>query len=215
MESQSHGNIFEDTLIQNITGITKKEYEKLIKNGYISFLDLHKGILCKFNGSIKTSNAKSVGCGDILTFMKLCRDTPHKFIVANWKQISETHKEFHTVYEFNIDPSNYTLIFGDLDDEVISPFVNYVKSIPPGKPAQLANQKLWKLKKSEIQKNYNTGLIDINAKIDSKRQRRVQCSLKIDQLIDSGIEYQIYNSNYQGVKLPYVIQSRPRSFKKS
>lgn len=214
-EVQLHGNQFEDVLIQQITGLTKKEYEKKISGGYTSPLDLHEGILCSFNGSVKSTGGDGVGCGDILRFMGHCQNTPFKFIVAQWNQVDSQHKVFERVYEFDFTPEVYNKLFGDLTLDVITPFVQYVKSIPEGKAAQLANRSIWKQKRKDIQTAYNTGLISIDAKIDSKSQRRVQCGVKISNLINAGINYSVFTDNYQGIDLPYVIYSRPRTFKKS
>ncbi len=55
-------------------------------------------------------------------------------------------------------------------------------------------------------------LMKIDAKIDSKNQRRVQCSVKIDDLINAGLTVTKYTDNYHTIKLPYVQDSKPRTF---
>ena len=43
MEVQAHGNKYEDIKIRELTGLSKKEYDKLKKNGYTSVFDISKG----------------------------------------------------------------------------------------------------------------------------------------------------------------------------
>jgi hypothetical protein len=50
-------------------------------------------------------------------------------------------------------------------------------------------------------------LFVINPKVDSAKQRRVQCSLHIDKLIAAGIEYTKKDINY-------TVKSKRRKFNK-
>ena len=54
-EVQAHGNKFEDLIIRQRTGVSKKEYDKLKKNGYTSPFDLTEGLIVDHDGSIKTT----------------------------------------------------------------------------------------------------------------------------------------------------------------
>ena len=53
--------------------------------------------------------------------------------------------------------------------------MNYIKNLPKGKVSYKERNKYLKYKK-ELEK-YNNCLIKINPKVDSKNQRRVQCSI--------------------------------------
>ena len=79
--------------------------------------------------------------------------------------------------------------------EHIDAFVGYVKSIPKGKEAQQETKVARKVFKEEIEDKQ--ALYTINAKVDSKSQRRVQCSLKISELIAAGIKYEQRSIDYQ------------------
>ena len=70
MEVQAHGNIFEDIKTRELTGLGKKEYDKLKKNGYTSAMDIVKGLHSNVDISIKTAQGNSVNCGDILSRRK-------------------------------------------------------------------------------------------------------------------------------------------------
>ena len=214
MEVQAHGNDFEDRLIRNIAGVSKKEYEKMIPNGYTSALDIHKGTLSDFNGSVKVTGSKGIGCGDIVRFMTEAATTSFKLIVARWTQENKTTKRFTEVLEFDFTPEDYSKVFGTVDVSVIKEFVDYVKSIPAGKEAQQANKTVWKERRDAIKHDNNIGLISIDAKIDSKNQRRVQTALNIDALVESGVKFTRHTKNYRGIELNYTVTSGARTFDK-
>jgi hypothetical protein len=213
MEVQNHGVLFEDSIIRAITGLSKDEYQTLLENAYTASMDVVKGIKSDTNYSVKVSkDGKSIGCGDIIRFIRHSRDDEFTMVVGSWQQISPTIKQYNCIYEFNITPADYTKLWNRITEEVMQPFVDYVKSIEPGKPAQLANRKIWKERRQAIYDACGQGLCAIDAKIDSKNQRRVQCSIKIDKLIDSGIAHSKYETEYKGIKLPYEQISSPRQF---
>jgi len=213
MEVQNHGVLFEDSVIRAITGLSKDEYQLLLENAYTASMDVVKGIKSEVNYSVKVSkDGKSIGCGDVLRFIRHARDDEFTMVVGAWRQITPEVKRYDTIYEFNIRPADYPTLWAGITEEAVRPFVEYVKSIPPGKEAQLANRKLWKQHRQAIYDTYGQGLCAIDAKIDSKNQRRVQCSIKIDKLINSGIEYVKYETEYKGITLPYEQASSPRQF---
>lgn len=213
MEVQNHGVLFEDNVIRAITGLSKDEYQTLLENAYTASMDVVKGIKSDTNYSVKVSkDAKSIGCGDILRFMRHCRDGEFIMVVGAWYQITPEIKRYDCIYEFTITPTDYAKLWDRITEEAVQPFVDYVRSIPPGKEAQMANRREWKQRRQAIYDTYGQGLCAIDAKIDSKNQRRVQCSVKIDKLIESGIAYSKYETEYKGIKLPYEQNSSPRQF---
>ena len=126
-------------------------------------------------------------CGDILRFISHCSDTDFIMTIGSYKQINKQIKLYDEIYEFYIGPDHYQKIWQNLTLDIIKPFVDYVKSIPEGKAGQMDNRKLWKEKRDAIYESYGRGIISIDAKIDSKNQRRVQCSFKIKDFIDIGV----------------------------
>jgi hypothetical protein len=213
MEVQNHGVVFEDNVIFAITGKTKTEYQQLSEGSYTSSMDIVNGSFCDTDMSVKVSkNGKGIACGDILRFLRHCRDNDFTMVVGSWKQHTPTTKRYSEIYEFYITPAMYKAILGNLTEDVLKPFVDYVKGIPEGKQAQLANRQLWKQKRSDLYNQCGGGIISIDAKIDSKTQRRVQCSLKLDEMISAGIEFHKYTTNYKGISLPYEQKSPSRTF---
>ena len=145
MEVQNHGVLFEDSVIRAITGLSKDEYQTKLDNAYTASMDVVKGIESDINYSVKVSkDGKSIGCGDILRFIRHCKNDEFTMVVGAWQQITPTIKRYDCIYEFNIRPKDYEKLWNVITEEIIQPFVDYVKSIGSGKAEQLAHQKLWK-----------------------------------------------------------------------
>jgi hypothetical protein len=215
-EVQAHGIKFEKELILRITGKTKKEYQKLLKGQYSASMDIAKNVFSEHDYSIKVTGSNSIGCADLIRFMTHCKTTDFIMVVGCWTyNDTETLKIYNQIYEFYFSPEHVATLFANLNLENIAPFVEYVKGIPPGKEHQLLNQDLWKEKRENLYEEYGKGLIYIDAKINSSKQRRVQCSLKISDLTSSNIPFNIYTTEYKGLPLPYVQKSKPRKIKKS
>jgi len=201
-EVQSHGNDFEDFIITELTGKTKKEYDSLKgKDGYTSAMDIVKGLYYYKNISIKTAKGNKVDCGDILRRMK---EKEYEIIVGQYRQ-DGGNKVIHTQYTFKIKPEDYNKLWGNMKYELVEEFDQYVKSIPSGREAQQSTKEERTRLKNNI--TCKDALMVIHPKVDSKSQRRVQCSFKIDQMIDSGVEYTKKDINI-------VIKSSVRKFNK-
>ena len=196
MEVQSHGVVFEDSVIKAITGLSKAEYQTRLSYAYFASMDVVKGVESDVNYSIKVSKGRDIGCANILRFMDHCRDTEFTMVVGVWQQISPTVKRYTCIYEFDITPAHYN-----------------VKSVPYGPEGQQAHKKLWKQRRREIYEAHGQGLCQIDAKIDSKRQRRVQGRFRIKDLLAADtITHRRYETQYRGIQLPYEQASGPRQF---
>ena len=191
MEVQAHGNSYENDVIMSRTGYTKDEYDALKGGGYTDEFDLVSGLIVDYNGSVKSTGNNTIDCADI---QKKMEHTEYNLIVGQYDQVGDS-KVFHTEYEFYITPADYSMLWGKMKKEHIDAFVGYVKSIPKGKEAQQETKLARKVFKEEIEDKQ--ALYTINAKVDSKSQRRVQCSLKISELIAAGIKYEQRSIEYQ------------------
>jgi hypothetical protein len=212
-EVQNHGNLFEAEIIKTRTGYTKEDYQNLMEGGYTSSFDMAEGVgNSEGNYSIKVTGSRSIGCGDILRFFKHCRDSEFTMVLGVWKQISKTQKKYSEIYEIKFDPKTCKNVWGNMTADMLEPFVEYVKSIESGKEAQIANRKLWKEKRKAIYDKVEGCVMKIDAKINSKNQRRVQCSVTIDALVNAGLTVNKYTNNYYTITLPYVQDSTPRTF---
>jgi hypothetical protein len=201
-EVQAHGNFYEDKVIFERTGRTKKEYDTLKGNGYTSKLDIVNGLLFDYNGSVKCTIDNTINCGDI---MNMITQREYRLIVGTYNQIGD-NKVFHTEYEFFIKDEHYPMLWADTNLEKLKEYIDKIKSVKyyreGQKEYQLKYRKLWK---SEV--SVKGAMFVINPKVDSKEQRRVQCSIHLRKLLSSGIYYTKKDINYSLFSPP----RRPKS----
>ena len=201
-EVQQHGNTFEDIIIKRFTGKSKKEYDALKgKGGYTSSMDIVKGLHADKNRSVKTAKGNKVDCGDILRRMN---EKEYDVIVGVWDQVGD-RKIFHTEYTFHIKPEDYDKLWGSMKYELVEEYDTFIKSIPHGKEGRDSTKKERTQRKNNI--SCKNALMAIHPKVDSKKQRRVQCSLKLDELKASGVEY-------EAKPIRITIESKKRTFNK-
>ena len=201
MEVQAHGNYFEDIKIRELTGFSKDEYDSMKDNGYTSSMDIVKGLHSDRDVSVKTAKGRKVDCGDIL---RRRSETEYDIIIGVLEQVGDK-KIFHTEYTFHIKPEHETLLWGKMSYEKLREFNDYIKSIPEGRTAQ-QNTKVERQLLKTITEDANAQM-KIHPKVDSKKQRRVQCSFNIDKLIKSGVEY-------EARPIRIVVESKTRTFNK-
>ena len=201
MEVQAHGNLFEDIKTREITGLSKKEYDKRKSNGYTSSMDIVKGLLSDIDVSIKTAKGRKVDCGDIL---RRRAELEYDIVIGQWTQVGD-NKVFHTEYTFHIKPEHESLLWGKMTYEKLREFDSYIKSIPVGLEGQQETKVERQILKNIVEDR--NALMSIHPKVDSKKQRRVQCSFNIDKLVDSGVEYEA-----KTIKL--TVASKTRTFNK-
>jgi len=201
MEVQAHGNAYEDRVIRERTGMSKDQYDSLKPNGYTSEFDLSKGQVIDYDGSIKTTKNNTICCSDVVRKMM---HTNYRLIVGQYEQVGK-EKVFHTEYEFFITPDDNKALWGRMNIEEVREFVDFVKGIPAGKEAQISTKSERQMLQEQAQDS--NALFKLNPKVDSKNQRRVQCSLHIDKLISAGVKY-----TKKDIK--YTVVSSPRRFNK-
>ena len=183
MEVQAHGNYYEDLKTKQITGLDKKSYDALKENGYTSGMDIEKGLLSAYDYSIKTSKGNTVDCGDIL---RRRQETDYNLVVGCYSQVGD-NKVFYSEYTFYIRPEHEQKIWGRMNYNQLAEYVDYIKNIPAGREAQQETKTERTVLKNCIEDK--NALMKIHPKVDSKKQRRVQCSLKMSDLIKARIPY--------------------------
>tara|TARA_B100000925_G_scaffold135287_1_gene101087 strand:+ start:595 stop:1191 length:597 start_codon:yes stop_codon:yes gene_type:complete len=198
MEVQAHGNKYEDIKIRELTGLGKKEYDKLKKNGYTSVFDISKGLHSDVDISIKTTGSNSVNSGDI---RRMRSHSEYDIIVARYDQVTPTKKLFHTEYRFHIKPEHEELLWGTMNYDLLNEFNEYIRGYK-GKEDRKAREQERKEYQKQIQDK--NALMKINPK---PSQHRTQCTVHIDKLIASGVEYSVK-------PIRILIDSKPRTFNK-
>jgi len=183
MEVQAHGNYYEDLKTRQITGLSKADYDALKENGYTSGMDIMKGLMSPYDYSIKTSKGNTVDCGDIL---RRRQETDYNLVVGCYSQVGD-NKVFYSEYTFYIRPEHESILWGRMNYNQLAEYVDYIKNIPAGREAQQETKTERTVLKNCIEDK--NALVKIHPKVDSKKQRRVQCSVKIKELIKADIPY--------------------------
>lgn len=206
-QSQGHGLFWDSEIREKVFGLQK------CKN------DTKKYDICceenKFNSSenisIKTSKNNNIDCGDILRFYNGDFSNKYTIILIRYSQISGQKKISEIIeIEYNIHLRNY--LFGTITEDILTQYVNAIKAIPDGHASSDIKQAYIKLK-NKLQQEYNMN-INIAPKVDSKKQRRVQCSIpKINTLLDifpQNIISRCSEAKIRGINITECINSEPR-----
>lgn len=130
----------------------------------------------KFNNteniSIKTSKSNTICLGDCLRIFNSEETT---IILVKYKQL-HSQRKIVEIIEINFNSEFKTLLFGLITESEIKELQNYIKAIPEGSPSSEIKNTYKKMAQ-----NLKKGILTFNPKVDSKKQRRLQCSI-------SGIE---------------------------
>jgi hypothetical protein len=165
-ESQAHGKINENNIRKEVFGLEPGE-------NHISEYDINsdENTITHNNGSIKTTGGNTVYCSDIERFIK----SDGVMIVSQYEQTAENTKTIKKTYLFWLNDKHSDEI-NKLNINAISEYVKKVKSLPRGKIQP--DQRFYKEEKKCLETDY----FKIHPKVDSKNQRRVQCSLNIETM---------------------------------
>ena len=198
--NQNHGFLWEDE-------IKTKVFQCFVPAGYTDTHDIDKAynpFNPRENISIKASGSGTVCMGDALRVFNYSPEDVHTAIVLRYTQ-TEDAKVLTGVYELDLD--NRELLWGRVTRDDIQSLVDLVHSQPSGRrDAEIDNQS--KAMKKTL--NAKSGVVRFNPKIDSKTQRRLQCSItnfaSIPALIrTSNLEYLV-----RGVRIAATVLSGRR-----
>ncbi len=180
-ECQGHGKSWEKNILipLGVSEELQKEY---------SHTDIYDGrkehTTTGRNISIKTTKTMSLDCGDIIRFLTQCSDLD--IIVIHYRQKMKKVKKAMKTYFIDHDkliqklktdiPLIYGITFEEWIDK-IKEYVKRVKSIPHGK----CSDKSYKNEKVKLCKDIP--YFNIAPKVDSKKQRRVQCSINLNKIV--------------------------------
>ena len=146
-------------------------------------MDIMKGLMSPYDYSIKTSKGNTVDCGDIL---RRRQETDYNLVVGCYSQVGD-NKVFYSEYTFYIRPEHESILWGRMNYNQLAEYVDSIKNIPAGREAQQETKTERTVLKNCIEDK--NALVKINPKVDSKKQRRVQCSVKMSDLIKARIPY--------------------------
>lgn len=163
----------------------------------------------KLPTSVKTSKNKIIGLSDARRFWTTDEDC--RILIGFYKQIKNV-KCFYKLCDVHLTKNERKKLLGNISYNEVELFHNKIKSYKLG---QHHAARLFAKKYNE--NNFKgKSIIKLNPKIDSKSQRRLQCSISLDDLISFTKYNKIYNEGefYNGVSFEFKIQSSKREFNK-
>ncbi len=208
-EVQSHGFDFENWVKQKFFADFDASYSsKWDIPKEFNDLEIVPENLRNLPVSVKTCKYDSpIGFGDALR--KFNVDEDFLLIVGFWEQSGE-HKNFIAVEAVKVSVKSWKKMFEPLNEEELS----YLDSIIKNREINYVEVRQ---KAKEIKKSFPPTKIIINPKIDSKIQRRLQCSLPFKtfwQYFVGKEPYKNINCSLFGEKVPNPFSSKQREFKK-
>jgi hypothetical protein len=165
-ESQNSGFVWEDDILTNVFQVTR--------GGYTDLHDCPKErnrFDSTENISIKTTGSDTLYLSDALRVYDYDSTDKHTAIVVRYNQ-SGTNKKLSSVYELNL--GNREILFGRVTRDEIVELVRLIRSVPAGVPDPILLKEIHSMKKDL---NSKSGVVQFNPKLDSKTQRRLQCSI--------------------------------------
>jgi hypothetical protein len=121
------------------------------------------------NISIKMSGNSYICCSDILRFYDINFEEINTIIVGRYKQ-KGIIKTIYEIIEINYNEKLHKILFGNCNHIELVNYIKYIKTVNKSDSKEYLN------KKKELQERYRMKII-INPKVDSRNQRRVQCSI--------------------------------------
>lgn len=206
-QSQSHGLFWDSEIREKVFGLSPCINDT---TKYDISCDQNKFDDCE-NISIKTSGNNNIDCGDILRFYEIESNKKLTIILIRYKQMCDK-KLIEEIIEIDYNDKFKNILFGSIPKSVLEGYVSFIKSIGPGIVSNEIKKK-YKDCKIEMQKKFNM-YINISPKVDSKNQRRVQCSIpKVNELLDKYPEFIISRNKesiIRGISITSCLQSGPR-----
>lgn len=196
--NQNHGIIFEN-YIKSAFYIPRSE-------GW----DLEKecDLIDKLPTSIKTvkNTSSTIDLADARRFWNL--NEPFRLLVGSYYQNNQ-YKDFYLLTEYIISVEEHKILLGNIAYNEIELFHEELKSFKIGEhllARKFAQEKLNILK--------NRSKITLNPKIDSKSQRRLQCSITLNKLNQVVNNKTVYNKSdfYRELAVDFSIASSSREF---
>lgn len=198
-----------------------KKIEDLIKNTFQGSADSFREITAKFDieakfdkernldTSIKASKSLIIEMADARRFFS--NQEPFRLLVCRYKQTGKK-KEFYEINEIFLTQEILTEIKGNIPYLEVEKFHNSLKDFPIGKHKEA--RAFAQDRKKELLEKFKSSII-LNPKIDSKNQRRLQCSLNLNEIYEKHPNsYIIHKEDYKNLVLPISIISETRKFNK-
>ena len=130
------------------------------------------------HASLKATRTNTVCCGSALRLYGYMRDaTPHYFVVFRWRRCGagQTAKRVEEVVVIRSDTGLVHALFNECPREDLERLDEFVRSIPKHtRPTDGAHTR-----RARNLKARHAMSLTLNPKVDSKKQRRLQCSFSL------------------------------------
>jgi hypothetical protein len=209
-------------MLKGINQLHGKTIEDMIKSAFQGSADCSRSLSSRFDieaifdkerhlsTSIKTSKKGNIELADARRFFENTNE--FRLLICRYEQ-KGLKKIFNEIHEVFIDKKILDYLKGQMPYEVVVDFHEKLKSFPVGKHVEA--RIFAKEHKEVLQNTYSSNII-LNPKIDSERQRRLQCSMNINHLYSAFPDcYTVHKDNYKVLCLPLSIFSESRKFKKT
>jgi hypothetical protein len=198
--NQNHGFLWEQDIKTNVFHCTHVA-------GYTDTHDIPKEqnpFNPRENISIKSTGSGTVCMGDALRVFNYSPEEQHTGIVLRYRQDADA-KILTGVYELDLD--NRALLWGGVTRDDVQSLDALVRSMPAGTRDADIDRQIGQLKK---QLNAKSGVVRFNPKIDSKNQRRLQCSIPNFAAIPALIRTSNMDCVVRGVRICISVASGRR-----
>jgi hypothetical protein len=198
--SQGHGKTIENQ-IKALFG-NASDYKRLPTEKFDieSQFDIEKNLPT----SIKTTQSNFVCLADARAIFKINQE--FRLLIIKYKQIDDT-KKITEIIEFFPTIENWNALKGDLSFEEVEAFHNKIKEFKGGEHFRAS---AWAKAHKDFLSNQYQSSMRLEAKIDSKNQRRLQCKVSEADLKTHIPNYIVHTQYYRDMVLPYSIRSAPR-----
>jgi hypothetical protein len=210
--NQLNGKFFEKDFLKKYYHLEDEVIEKIPNN---SIFDLPLCDYSKENVSIKTTKSKCICLGDVKRIFgyinNINKGEKIKLYILEYKQ-QGVFKNLKYIYEIHFDKDFYRELFDQISLSEIQKVDTFIKSIPSGKALEQCKKDYKKMCKYLTEKS---GKIKYNPKVDSKNQRRLQCSFDITKM-DAHFYYRYTLEEFNqknNIQLTAFLKSSPRKFK--
>lgn len=202
-QSQSHGFIWENEIREKVFEL--KTY--LNHTGKYDINAEDNKWDNRENISIKTSKSDSIDCGDILRFFQYDFTYKNTIIIIQYKQ-EGNYKIITNILEIDYNEELHKYLFGSVTFEDLKKLDTMVKNVPFGLISVDLKKEIHNVK-SLLVKEFGMN-IRIGIKIDSKNQRRIQCSIVKIHLLEKFIKNKYIGPIIREINIIGSIYSLPR-----
>lgn len=169
-------------------------------------LDWRRGL----NTSIKTMGVRGARAEDATVAMSDARRTfslecPFRMLIAPYRQLGAV-KQVDEVFEIVVQAPEMAALYGQLTYEDVEDFHEGLLGFGPGQHGAARD---WARAQKDLLDGRQTGFV-LNPKVDSKKQRRLQCSIRLGTLLSGVREAGVHRGHFHGLPLPLVLQSTRR-----